>query len=132
MADGAQVVGRAFRVHDPAAGRHPVDRAGLDALHAAEAVAVDHRTLEQVGDGGEPDVRVRPDVVIGTRLHVDRAEMIEEQEWADALTTRGREHPAHDESTAEVVQFSVDRVHGMQSTDGDALEISVKSWAGRD
>ena len=60
----AQVVGRALRVHDAAAGRHPVDRAGLDALHDAEAVAVQHRALEQVGDRGQPDVRMRAHVVV--------------------------------------------------------------------
>ena len=63
-ASGAQVVGRALGVHDAAPGRHPVDGAGLDALHRAGGVAVQHRAFEQVGHGRQADVRVRPHVVV--------------------------------------------------------------------
>ena len=85
-------VGRsAFRMDDAAAGCHPVDGAGFDALHGAQAVAVQHRAFEQVSDSREADVRMRPHVVVVPGPRGDRAEMIEEHEGADRLRgeTRG-------------------------------------------
>jgi hypothetical protein len=55
----AQPLGRALGMHDAAAGGHPVDVAGIDLLHRAERVAMHHRAVPQVGDGGQADVRVR-------------------------------------------------------------------------
>jgi len=42
----------------PACG-HEVDCTGLDRLHNAQAVSVDDLSLENVGDGRQPDVRMR-------------------------------------------------------------------------
>jgi hypothetical protein len=49
-------------MHDAAPGSHPVDFAGADRLHTAEAVAVQDLAVEQVGHGREADVRMRPHV----------------------------------------------------------------------
>ena len=44
-----------------------------------------HRAFEQVGDGREPDVRMRAHVVVVAGPRGDGAEVIEEHERADAL-----------------------------------------------
>ena len=59
---GALVFGRALAVGDAAPGGHQIDRARLDPLVSAEAVAMLDRAGEQIGDGGQVDVRVRADV----------------------------------------------------------------------
>jgi hypothetical protein len=84
-----QIGRRTLGVHDAAAGRHPVDGARFDALVGAQAVAVIHRALKQIGHGGQADMRVRPHVVIGIGRHIDRAEMVEENEGADGLLDGG-------------------------------------------
>ena len=89
-------------MHDAAPGRHPVDRAGVDALDDAGRIAVHHRALEQVGHGREADVRVRADVVVVARLRGDRTEVVEEQERADRLALRRRQRAPHEEAAAEV------------------------------
>ncbi len=98
-----QVVGLALRMHDAAPGGHPVDRAGLDQLHAAQAVAMHHRALEQVGDRGQADVRMRPHVVVVAGLHGHRAEMVEEDERPDAAPAEVRQQPPHPEAAAEIL-----------------------------
>src|SRR4029078_3023241 len=50
----------ALAVGDSAAGGQPVDVAGTDRLRIAQAVAMEDAALEQVGDGREPDMRMRP------------------------------------------------------------------------
>ena len=60
------------------------------------------RAVEQIGDGGEPDMRMRPHVhaLAGHELH--RAEMIEEDEGPDHLPLAMRQRAPHHESVAEV------------------------------
>ena len=48
-------------VHDAVAGGHEVELAGSDRLLGAQAVAVPQLTLEQPGDGLQPDVGMRSD-----------------------------------------------------------------------
>ena len=57
---------------------HPghVDVDRLDALDAAQAVAVQHRAFEQVDDGCEPDVRMRPHVVAVAGTGANRSEVV--------------------------------------------------------
>ena len=75
------VVGRgALGMHDAAPGRHPVDGAGPDRQRGAEAVAMHDLAVEQIGDGGEPDMRMRPHVDAVAGLEHRRAEMVEEDE----------------------------------------------------
>ena len=87
---------------DAAARGHQVHRAGLDFLDVALAVAVHDAAVEQIGDGGKPDMRMRPHVhaLAGHELH--RPEMIEEDEGADHLPLAVRQRAAHLESVAEV------------------------------
>ena len=87
---------------DAAARRHQVHRAGLDFLDVALAVAVHDAAVEQIGDGGKPDMRMRAHVhaLAGHELH--RAEMIEEDEGADHLALAVRQRAAHLKSVAEI------------------------------
>ena len=89
-------------MRDAAAGGHQVHRAGLDFPDIALAVAVHDAAVEQIGDGGEPDMRMRANVhaLAGHELH--RPEMVEEDEGADHLPLAMRQRAAHLESVAEV------------------------------
>jgi hypothetical protein len=57
-----QVVGAALRVHDAAAGGHPVQLTRADRLLAAQRVAVHAASLEQIGHGAQADVGMRADI----------------------------------------------------------------------
>src|SRR6185312_10730117 len=61
----------------------------------AEAVAMHDLALEQVGDGGEPDMRVRPHVHAGAAGEYRRTEMIEEDERPDHAALRRRQRAMH-------------------------------------
>ena len=54
------VGGDPLGVHDAASGAHPVDRTGPDRLERAEAVAMHDLTVQQIRDGREVQVRMRP------------------------------------------------------------------------
>ena len=62
LAVAARHVGRALGMGDAAAGGHQVHGAGLDFLDIALAVAVHDGAVEQIGDGGKADMRMRPHV----------------------------------------------------------------------
>jgi hypothetical protein len=100
----------AFGVDDAAAGRHPVDVAGRDRLDEAEAVAMDDFTREEIGDGGEADMRVRANVDAAAGRELDRAELVEEDERADHAALRRRQHALHREAVAEVAGAGEDLV----------------------
>ena len=68
---------------DPPSGGHPVHVARSDRLQRAEAVAMDDLPGEQVGHGGEPDVRVRTDVQSPAGRERRRPHPVEEDERAD-------------------------------------------------
>src|SRR5450830_1950045 len=87
---------------DTAAGRHPVNGARLDALHRAHAVAVHHRPLVQIGDGGQANVGMGPHVVVGIRVGVDGAEVVEKDEGTDGLHGGRGQQAAHDKTAAQV------------------------------
>ena len=55
--------------------------------------------LEQVSNGREPNMRVRPNLDALARRKFSRSHVIEENEGAHHLAFPGREHPAHREST---------------------------------
>jgi hypothetical protein len=88
---------------DAAARGHPVDRAGPDRLQGAETVAMDDLAPDQVGHGGEPDVRVWPHVDAVPEQELRGPHLIEEDERPDHLSARRRQRPAHLE-TAEVAR----------------------------
>ena len=102
LAARALHIRRPLGMGDAAPGRHQVHRAGLDFLDIALAVAVHDAAVEQIGDGGEPDMRMRANVhaLAGHELH--RPEMIEEDEGPDHLALAVRQRAAHLESVAEV------------------------------
>ncbi len=88
---------------DAAAGGHQVQRAGADGQLRAQAVAVHDLALEQVGRGGEADVRVRPDVDALADHELRRTHLVPEPEYegADPLPPRRGQRAPHLEA-AEV------------------------------
>ena len=92
---------RALGMDDAAAGRHQVQLAGADRQRRAEAVAVHDLAVEQVGDGGKPDVRVRAHVDAGADQELGRSHLVEEDEGADHLPAHRGQRTAHREA-AEV------------------------------
>ena len=92
----------ALGMHDAAAGGHPVDLAGPDRHRGAEAVAVHDLAVEQVGDGGKADVRMRPHVESAAGAEFGRAEMIEEHERPDHARLRRGQRAPHGEAVAQV------------------------------
>src|SRR5262245_15707904 len=92
---------RAFRMHDAAASGHPIHFAGSDRNGRTQAVAMHDFAVEQIGNGGKPDVGVRPDVEAIPGAEFGRAEVIEENERADhARACRGQ--GATDGEVAEI------------------------------
>ena len=81
--EGAFVGRRALAVADPAPRGHQIDRARLDPLDGAEAVAMIDRALEQIGDGGQVDVRVGSDVDPLVDPEARRAHLVEENKRSD-------------------------------------------------
>ena len=67
----------------PLARRHQVDRAGLDHLTGADAVAMLDGAFKQIGHRREIDVRVWTDVHALARRELCRAELVDEDERAD-------------------------------------------------
>ena len=75
-------------VHDAASGQHPVDVAGADDLHRAEAVAVHEIAVEEVRHRREADVRVRSHVDAFAGHQLGWPHLIEEDERADQSPLR--------------------------------------------
>ena len=85
----------------PRAGGHQVHRAGGDVERVALAVAMGDAAIEQVGDGRQADMRVRPHVhaLAGHELH--RSHLVEEDEGANHLPLHLRQRAA-DREAAQV------------------------------
>ena len=82
-------------MHDTAASGHPVYRARRDLHGGPQAVPVHDAALEQVREGAEADVRVRPDVY---RLHVaygHRPHVVDENKGAHGSFGTERQQPSH-------------------------------------
>ena len=75
--------------------------------------------VEQVGHRGQPDVRVRPHLMVGSGLHLKRPEIVEEHKRPDRLPTSRRQQAADQKTAAQVFfvsgQFEVD-AQGSRST----------------
>src|SRR5256885_3453774 len=95
---------------DPAPRGHQVDRARLDHLVRADAVAVLDRAYEQIGDGGEVDVRVRTHVHPLAGGQPRGAELVDEDERADHSPLARRERAMH----LEVAKVVGDRADGLK------------------
>jgi hypothetical protein len=74
---------------------HPVDRAWLDRLDGADAVAMHEISFEKVGHRRQPDMRVRTDIVVPEGLELFGTEMIEEQKGPHGLPFRGGKEAAN-------------------------------------
>ena len=109
----------------PRAGGHQIDRAGADHLVAADAVAMADRAVEQIGDGGEVDVRVGADVHALARRQARGAELVDEDERPDHRPRPGRKRAANLE-VAEVVGDGDDRFD--QSDSPGAIALMVSAW----
>ena len=99
----------ALGMRDAAARGHPVHLAGADRLLGADAVAMHDLAFEQVGDGRQADVRMRPhiDGTRNPRLETNRAEVVEEDERPDHPPLGERQH-ASDFEAAKVAAALVD------------------------
>jgi hypothetical protein len=71
---------RSFRVCDAAPCGHPVDLAGAYRLNDSEAVAVHEFALEEIGYGGESDVRVRRYIKAAASPQHLRTHLVQEDE----------------------------------------------------
>ena len=99
----------AFRMHDAGPRRHQVELPRLDGNGAAEAVAVHDLAVEQIGHGGEPDVRMRAHVDAGADEELRRTHLIEKDKRPDHLPPRRRQGAAHGEA-AEVASARHDHL----------------------
>jgi hypothetical protein len=88
-------------VHDAATGNHPVDLVRPDTLSETQTVTMQDLALEQIGDRGQPDMRMRPHIERAAGREFDRSHLVEEDERADATSLRGRQHPSHDDAVAQ-------------------------------
>ena len=99
----------ALRMRDAAPGRHPVDFAGADRLLGPQAVTMHDLAFEQVRKRRKADMRMRPHVHAARNAgrHVERPEMVEEHERADAAALRERQN-APDGKPAEIAAACFD------------------------
>src|SRR5262245_34098078 len=91
----------ALGMHDAASGGHPVDLAGLDRHGGAEAVTVHDLAIEEIGYGGEADMRVWANVETIARVEFRRSKMIEKDKWPNHAGPSGRQCTT-DREVAEV------------------------------
>ena len=84
--------------------RHPVDLLGTDCLLVGQAVAMHDLACEQIGDRGEPNMRMRSNIgaAINATGDVDRPDMVEENEGAHHLAFCERQDPAYLETAAKL------------------------------
>src|SRR4051794_16699810 len=94
-------------MRDAIASRHPVDLARTNGLDHAETVAMLYFAFEQIGDGRQTNVRMRPDVEAraGRKLH--RPHMIEKNKRADHASPAIRQD-APDLQPANVARAALD------------------------
>jgi hypothetical protein len=107
----------ALGMGDAAAGDHPVHFAGLDGLDHAHAVAMHDFPIEEIGDGGEANVWMRTNIHAGRKpgREVLGTDVIEENERADHVPPRERQHTSHFEPT-QVTTALIDDVHANRFT----------------
>ncbi len=67
-------------------------------------------TRKKVGNGGERNKRMRPDVNTSSRWKSSRSEVIEKDEGSNHLPCIGRQHPANHEA-AEIALARVNQLY---------------------
>ena len=86
-------------MNDPTSRGHPVDFAWDDGLNGTQTIAVYQLTFEQVGDGGQIDVRMRTYVDSAAWQELRRAHVIEEDEGSHRPSRYRRQNSPHFESS---------------------------------
>ena len=99
---GARLCPGAFAVGDAASGDHDIDRAGSQGLVHAQRVGMVHLAFEQIGQGGQADMRVRAHIHAIAGREGRRAHFIEEDERPDPAAL-GRRQDAGDGKSAQIL-----------------------------
>src|ERR1700739_4171867 len=86
---------RTLGVYDAAPGRHPIDRARPDRQRGAETVAMYDLAVEQIGDSGKTDMRMRPYIDPLAGLEHGGSEMVEENKRPGHARAGRRQGPMH-------------------------------------
>src|SRR5437764_8025279 len=84
-------------MRDTASRGHPIDLARPDRLHRAERVAMQYLAFEEIGHGGEADMRMRPHVDAGAGIEHGGSHLVEEDEGTDHPPLDRRQHPFYRE-----------------------------------
>lgn len=117
---------RAFGMRDTAPGDHPVERAGLDDLIGAGAVAVMEAAAIETGDRAQPDMRMRAHIHPLPGQELGRTGLIEEDERPHHLPLGCRQGAAHLEA-AKVASAGHDQGFDRVNR-GMAGATGVKGW----
>src|SRR5690606_32139285 len=89
--------------------RHQVDFTRTYRQRRPQTVAMHHLAVEEIRDGREPDMRMRPDVDALTGEKLCRPHLVEKDEGSHHLPPRGRQRSAHLEA-AEIARTRDDHV----------------------
>jgi hypothetical protein len=81
----AQCIWSTFGVGNARAGDHQVDCPGFYALDVANAIFMKNFTLEEIGHGGQVDVRVGRNIEALANLEIMRTHVIEKKPWPDTI-----------------------------------------------
>jgi hypothetical protein len=87
---------------------------------------MDDAALEEIGDGGEADMRMRAHVEAAAGRQLDRPELIEEDEGADHAPLRHWQHAPHREAVAEIARAREDLVLGQSG--GSGLVVHARAY----
>ena len=113
-------------MNDAASGGHEIHRTRRDLLDVSLAVAMQDLAVEEVGDGRQANVRMRPNIQPLPSDKLNRAEMIEEDKRPHHLTLAVREGPSDLEPT-EITNARDD--HQFEGVAGSGItEDGVMRW----
>src|SRR3546814_127371 len=102
---------------------HQIARAGADRRIGTQIVAMVDRAFEQIGHGGEVDVRMRPHVHPLPDVEMRWPELVDEDEGADHRPLLVGQGPPHVEGT-DIVGRGGDHLH-RHSPGASALTASA-------
>jgi hypothetical protein len=102
FAAASRVGGRALGMSDATPGGHEIHRARRNLKRVSFAVAMYNSPVKQVGDRGEPDMGMGPDVQAMSSKELRRPHLIEKDEWPNHLTLIARQSAAHFKAVAQI------------------------------
>src|SRR3974377_1390260 len=112
-------------MHNAPPRSHPFDLARFYRRRRAQVIAMHYLAVEQIGDGGKPDGRMRPHVEPVAGAEFGRAKMIEEDERPHHARACRRQRAPHRETVAEIDSTRHyhlrDRIAGVSVTGGWVL-----------